>query len=98
MNVNQQNKVLPGYSQRSKRQILGVSLSPQLYKRIKEEYGGKNISAFVERAITKELTEKEKEKKEFRKKLIKGYQAVAKSQKRKVEDELWDETSKDGLK
>ncbi|MCE8162790.1 MAG: hypothetical protein I3273_01520 [Candidatus Moeniiplasma glomeromycotorum] len=85
-------------NQRSKRQILGVSLSPQLYKRIKEEYKGKNISAFVEKAITKELAEKEKERQEFRKKLIKSYQLVAKSQKRKTEDEIWDETSKDGLK
>jgi len=79
------------------RRILGVSINPYLYKRLKEECGGKNVSAFVERAIAKELEEKEKERKEFREKLIKGYQAVANSQKRQAEEEVWDETSNDGL-
>jgi len=80
------------------KQILGVSITPHLYKKLKEECNGKNVSAFVERAIAKELEQREKERQEFKKKLIKGYQAVARSQKRKVEDEIWDETSKDGLK
>ena len=79
------------------KQILGVSITPHLYKKLKEECNGKNVSAFVERAIAKELEQREKERQEFKKKLIKGYQAVARSQKRKVEDEIWDETSKDGL-
>lgn len=79
------------------KQILGVSISPHLYKKLKEECNGKNVSAFVERAISKELEEREKERQEFKKKLIKGYQAVARSQKRKAEDEIWDETTKDGL-
>ena len=80
------------------RKILGVSINPYLYEKLKAECDGKNNSAFVERAIAKELEEKEKERKEFRKKLIAGYQKVAKSQKRQVEDEIWDETTKDGLK
>jgi hypothetical protein len=42
------------------RQILGVSINPYLYKRLKEECSGKNVSAFVERAIAKGLEEKEK--------------------------------------
>ena len=79
------------------KQILGVSITPHLYKKLKEECNGKNVSAFVERAIAKELEQREKERQEFKKKLIKGYQAVARSQKRKVEDEIWDETSQDGL-
>jgi hypothetical protein len=79
------------------KQILGVSITPHLYKKLKEECNGKNVSAFVERAIAKELEQREKERQEFKKKLIKGYQAIARSQKRKVEDEIWDETSKDGL-
>ena len=79
------------------KQILGVSITPHLYKKLKEECNGKNVSAFVERAIAKELEQREKERQEFKKKLIKGYQAVAKSQKRRVEDEIWDETSQDGL-
>jgi len=79
------------------KQILGVSITPHLYKKLKEECDGKNVSAFVERAIAKELEQREKERQEFKKKLIKGYQAVARSQKRRNEDEIWDETSKDGL-
>ena len=70
------------------KQILGVSITPHLYKKLKEECNGKNVSAFVERAIAKELEQREKERQEFKKKLIKGYQAVARSQKRKVEDEI----------
>jgi len=70
------------------KQILGVSINPHLYKKLKEECNGKNVSAFVERAIAKELEQREKERQEFKKKLIKGYQAVAKSQKRRVEDEI----------
>jgi len=34
---------------------------------------------------------------QLKQQLIKGYQAVAKSQKRQAEDEMWDETTKDGL-
>ena len=70
------------------KQILGVSISPHLYKKLKEECSGKNVSVFVEGAIAKELAQKTKERKEFKKKLIAGYQAVAKSQKRKAEDEI----------
>ena len=63
------------------RQILGVSISPYLYKKLKEECNGKNVSAFVERAIAKGLEEKEKGRKEFRKKLIADYQVQAKNKK-----------------
>jgi post-segregation antitoxin (ccd killing protein) len=70
------------------KQILGVSITPHLYKKLKEECNGKNVSAFVERAIAKELEQREKERQEFKKKLIKGYQAVARSQKRRNEDEI----------
>ncbi|RIA82383.1 hypothetical protein C1645_743814 [Glomus cerebriforme] len=79
------------------RKILGVSISHNLLKKVKEECQGKNVSAFVERAITKELAEKEKERQEFRTKLIKDYQKVVQSQKRGQEDKIWDKTSSDGL-
>ena len=78
--------------------ILVVSISPHLYKRLKAEIGDRKVSAFVEKAIVAELGKKDKDKEEFRKKLIKGYQAVASSQKRRAEDEIWDETTGDGLK
>ena len=79
------------------KQILGVSINPHLYKKLKKECQGQNVSAFVEKAIAKELTEKEQKRKEFRQKLIADYKIVAKSQKRQSEDEIWDETTKDGL-
>jgi post-segregation antitoxin (ccd killing protein) len=70
------------------RKVLGVSINPYLYEKLKAECDGKNVSAFVERAITKELEEKAKERKSFKQELIKGYQKVAKSQKRQAEDEI----------
>ncbi|CAG8821253.1 1129_t:CDS:2, partial [Gigaspora margarita] len=57
------------------KQILGVSISSHVYKKLKDECNGKNVSAFVEKAIAKELTEKERGRKELRKKMIAGYQA-----------------------
>ena len=68
--------------------ILGVSISPLLYKRLKEEIGDRKVSAFVEKAIVAELGKKDKEKQKLKQQLIKDYQAVARSQKRKAEDEI----------
>jgi len=39
------------------RPTLSVSISPRLYRRIKEEIGDRKVSGFVERAIAKELGE-----------------------------------------
>ncbi len=78
--------------------ILGVSISPLLYKRLKQEIGDRKVSAFVEKAIVAELGKKDKEKEQLKQQLIRDYQAVARSQKRKAEDEIWDETTSDGLK
>jgi hypothetical protein len=36
---------------------LSVSISPHLFRRIKEEIGDRKVSGFVERAIAKELGE-----------------------------------------
>ena len=68
--------------------ILGVSISPHLYKRLKAEIGDRKVSAFVEKAIVAELGKKDKEKAKLKQQLIKDYQAVARSQKRKAEDEI----------
>jgi len=78
--------------------ILGVSISPLLYKRLKTEIGDRKVSAFVEKAIVAELGKKDKEKEHLKQQLVKGYQSIARSQKRQAEDEIWDETSNDGLK
>ena len=36
---------------------LSITVNPHLYQRLKEEIGSRQISKFVERAITKELDE-----------------------------------------
>jgi hypothetical protein len=75
--------------------ILAASISPHLYKRVKEECQGGNVSAFVERAIIRELEQKEKEQKDFQEKLIADYQSVAKNKKLQQEVAIWDETIND---
>ena len=39
------------------RTTLSITISPQLYRQLKEEIGSRKISEFVEKAITKELGE-----------------------------------------
>jgi hypothetical protein len=39
------------------RTTLSVTINPQIYQRLKEEIGSRQISKFVERAIVKELGE-----------------------------------------
>ena len=60
---------------------LNVSINPQLYKKLKAEIGDRKVSAFVERAIAKELGEYdsrlEREQQEFQQKLIAGYKRDA---------------------
>jgi hypothetical protein len=62
------------------------------------QVAGTKISRFVSEAVEEKIQrEKQQEKEQLRQQLIKGYQAVAKSQKRQAEDEMWDETTEDGL-
>jgi len=83
------------------KQSLGIKLAPSIYQRLKKEVGKGKINSFIEKATAKELDEQAKrifqEKKEFQQQLVKDYKAVVNSQKRQVEDELWDETNSDGL-
>ena len=83
------------------KQSSGIKLAPSIYQRLKKEVGKGKINSFIERATAKELDEQAKrisqEKKEFQQRLAKDYKIIASSQKRKSEDELWDETSSDGL-
>jgi len=73
---------------------LNVSISPHLYKRLKEEIGDRKVSSFVEKAIAKELGEYdnklEREQQEFVKKLIADYQRDA-NQTPDQEDKMWEE-------
>ena len=67
------------------------------YQKLRQTAGAK-ISRFVSEAVEEKIQRVEKQKKEqLRKQLIKDYQAVANSQKRRQEDQIWDEVSQDGL-
>jgi hypothetical protein len=83
------------------RPTLSVSISPHLFRRIKEEIGDRKVSSFVERAIAKELgeydNEFEKKQKEFQQKLIAGYKRDAGSKALRKEDEIWDEVVGEGI-
>ena len=80
---------------------LSVSISPYLFKRIKEEIGDRKVSGFVERAIAKELGEYDwgldQKQQEFQKRLIAGYKRSAQSKALKKEDEIWDEVVGEGI-
>ena len=80
---------------------LSVSISPHLFRRIKEEIGDRKVSGFVERAIAKELGEHnwglDQKQKEFQQKLIAGYKRSAQSKALKKEDEIWDEVVGEGI-
>ena len=68
------------------------------YNKLRQVAGPK-ISRFVSEAVEEKINKQEQNQKEqLKQQLIKGYQAVASSQKRRAEDEIWDETTGDGLK
>ena len=78
---------------------LNVSISPHVYRRLKEEVGDRKVSGFVERAIVKELAENDrnldKKTKEFQQKLIADYKRDSKALRK--EDEIWDEVIGEGI-
>ena len=71
---------------------LSVSISPYLFKRIKEEIGDRKVSGFVEKAIANELAKNDrnldKKTKEFQQKLIADYKRDASSKVLRKEDEI----------
>jgi len=75
-----------------------VYLPNSLYQKLEAKAGRGKLNTFINQVLEEKLIkEEQKQKEEFQKKLIAGYKAVAKSQKRQVEDEMWDETTRDGL-
>jgi len=76
------------------RYTFSINLPTSLYQKVLDKAGRGRISTFIREVLEKELGNSEEQLKQ---QLIKGYQAVAKSQKRQAEDEMWDETTKDGL-
>lgn len=74
------------------RHTFSIQLPTSLYQKVVDKAGKGKVSFFIREVLEKELGEEQ-----LKQQLIKGYQAVAKSQKRQAEDEMWDETTKDGL-
>ncbi|CAG8723364.1 27326_t:CDS:2, partial [Racocetra persica] len=83
-----QQQSLTKYFQKPKL-TLTVSLNSHLFKRLKSEIEPRQVSAFVEKAIAKELgaydQQLEREQQKFVKKLIDGYQRSAQSKALKKE-------------
>ena len=75
--------------------IFSVYLPISLYQKLLDRAGKGRLNAFISQLIKKDLGVDNEEK--LKQQLIKGYQSVANSQKRKSEDEIWDKTDKDGL-
>ena len=80
------------------RYTFSINLPISLYQRLLNEAGKGKVSTFIKQVLEEKLITEEQQKEKLRQQLIKSYQAVAKSQKRQAEDEIWDETSNDGLK
>jgi len=72
-----------------------VQLPAFLYRKALDRAGKRGIGAFVRELVVKELADDNEQK--FQQQLIADYKSVAQSQARKKEDELWDETTDDGL-
>ena len=75
------------------RRSFSIYLPNSLYLKLENRAGRGKINTFINQVLEKELGEER-----LKQQLIKSYQAVAKSQKRQAEDEVWEETSNDGLK
>jgi len=81
------------------RHTFSIYLPSSLYEKLVNKAGRGRINTFIREVLEEKLIKEEQNKKEqLKQQLIKGYQAVARSKKRQNEDEIWDETSKDGLK
>lgn len=78
--------------------IFSVYLPTSLYQKLLNKAGKGRLNTFIKQVLEEKLITEEQQKEKLKQQLIKGYQSVAKSQKRQAEDEIWDETTKDGLK
>jgi len=67
------------------KQTLSIKISTDFYSRLKNEIGRGNISEFIEKVVSREL---DQEQKELEKKLIADYQSVAKNKKLQKEAEI----------
>lgn len=77
---------------------INIYLQDNLHKQLLPLIKERKVSKFINEAIAEKLTkEQKKEKEELKKKMIAGYQAIAKNKKLKEELAVWDEAVGDGL-
>ena len=75
-----------------------IFLQGENYTKLKDLVEKRKISRFINELVSEKLhKEEQKQKEQLKQQMIKDYQAVAKDKKRRAEDELWDDTSSDGL-
>jgi len=66
-----------------------IYLPTSLYQKIVSKAGRGKIGTFIREVLEEKLiTEEQNQKEQLKKQLIKGYQSIAKSQKRQAEDEV----------
>ena len=71
------------------RHTFSIYLPTSLYQKLLDKAVKGKISTFIKQVLEEKLVKEEQNKKEqLKQQLIKGYQAVARSQKRKGEDEI----------
>lgn len=65
------------------RRSFSIYLPNSLYQKLENKAGRGKINTFINQVLEKELGEEQ-----LKQQLIKGYQSIAKSQKRQAEDEI----------
>ena len=71
------------------RHTFSIYLPSSLYEKLVNKAGRGKVNTFIREVLEEKLiTEEQNQKEKLKQQLIKGYQAVANSQKRKAEDEI----------
>ena len=71
------------------RHTFSIYLPSSLYEKLVNKAGRGKINTFIREVLEEKLIKEEQTKKEqLKQRLIKGYQAVARSKKRRSEDEI----------
>ncbi|RHZ36190.1 hypothetical protein [endosymbiont GvMRE of Glomus versiforme] len=78
---------------------VNIYLQEEIYLAVRHLVGPRKISRYINEAIEARLSQEQSQKQtELERKLIRGYQAMAKNKKLKTELAVWEETLKDGWK
>jgi hypothetical protein len=68
---------------------LSVNIPTSLYQKLVDKAGRGKIGTFIREVLEEKLiTEEQNQKQKLKQQLIKGYQSIARSQKRQAEDEV----------